>query len=223
MARMTVADLVEERAGEHPAKTLVVCGDERRTYGEAVEVAARLAAALADAGVSAGDRVAFLVPNRMERIDLFFGCARLGAVQVPLNTFLKGEFLRYQLADCGAATAVVDGPGLVAVAPLLPALPDLRRLIVLYDDAGEGPTVNVPATVEVIRFADLEGRVRAGADLPGPLPATWRPSSTRRERPARRRAASSIRGTTSTSGRCGKRRWNSAPTTSTSPHSRSST
>lgn len=168
MARMTVADLLEQRGGEHPDKTLVACGQERRTYRQAADLAAGLAAALADAGVADGDRVAFLVPNRMERIDLFFACARLGAVQVPLNTFLKGEFLRYQLADCGAATAVVDGPGLAAVAPLLPALPALQRLIVLYDDAGDGPAPVIPATVEVIRYADLDER--SAADLPRPAP-----------------------------------------------------
>src|SRR6266540_4232937 len=99
MSRMTVADLLEQRAVEHPDKVLVACGGERLTYRQASDVAGRLAGALAKAGVAAGDRVAFLVPNRMERIDLFFACARLGAVQVPLNTFLKGEFLRYQLAD----------------------------------------------------------------------------------------------------------------------------
>jgi crotonobetaine/carnitine-CoA ligase len=170
MARMTVADLLEQRAGEHPDKTLVACGLERRTYREASGIAAALARALDAAGVAAGDRVAFLVPNRMERIDLFFACARLGAVQVPLNTFLKGEFLRYQLADCGAATAVVDGPGLAAVAPLLPALPALQRLIVLYDDAGDGPIPEVPATVEIIRFADLDRPALAEADLPRPTP-----------------------------------------------------
>jgi carnitine-CoA ligase len=171
MARMTVADLLDQRAGEHPDKTLVACGQERRTYREAAGVAATLAAALDDAGVAGGDRVAFLVPNRMERIDLFFGCARLGAVQVPLNTFLKGEFLRHQLADSGATTAVVDGPGLAAVAPLVSAMPALQRLIVLYDDAGDGPVPEVPATLEVIRFADLDRRAPAGADLPRPAPS----------------------------------------------------
>ncbi|HET9770287.1 MAG TPA: AMP-binding protein, partial [Acidimicrobiia bacterium] len=152
------------------------CGEDRRTYKEAAATAATLAGALAAAGVDPGDRVAFLVPNRMERIDLFFACARLGAVQVPLNTFLKGEFLRYQLADSGAATAVVDGPGLAAVAPLLPELPGLRRLIVLYDDAGDGPAPAVPAGVEVIRFAELDapGRTTSPSDqpeLPRPEPS----------------------------------------------------
>jgi carnitine-CoA ligase len=171
MGRMSVADLLEQRSAEQPDRLLVACGEERRTYREAAATAATLAAALAAVGVAPGDRVAFLVPNRMERIDLFFACARLGAVQVPLNTFLKGEFLRHQLADSGAATAVVDGPGLAALAPLLPALPALGRLIVLYDDAGDGPVPAVPASVEVIRFAELDAWSTGDPDLPRPGPS----------------------------------------------------
>jgi carnitine-CoA ligase len=171
MGRMSVADLLEQRSAEQPDRLLVACGEERRTYREAAATAATLAAALAAVGVAPGDRVAFLVPNRMERIDLFFACARLGAVQVPLNTFLKGEFLRHQLADSGAATAVVDGPGLAALAPLLPALPALGRLIVLYDDAGDGTVPAVPASVEVIRFAELDAWSTGDPDLPRPGPS----------------------------------------------------
>ena len=37
MARMTVADLLEQRAGEQSDKVLVACGDERRTYRQAAE------------------------------------------------------------------------------------------------------------------------------------------------------------------------------------------
>ncbi|HVW32375.1 MAG TPA: AMP-binding protein, partial [Acidimicrobiia bacterium] len=162
MARTTVADLLEERAGQAPDKLLVACGPARRTYREAAGIAAGLAAALAGVGVDAGERVAFLVPNRMERIDLFFACARRGAVQVPLNTFLKGEFLRHQLADSGAVTAVVDGPGLAAVAPLLPELPELRRLVLLDD--GPGPEVPPGCKApDCIPYAALA----AAAEAPG--------------------------------------------------------
>ncbi|HEX6432936.1 MAG TPA: orotidine-5'-phosphate decarboxylase, partial [Gemmatimonadales bacterium] len=48
------------------------------------------------------------------------------AIQVPLNAFLKGEFLRYQLADAQASTLVADAAGWRAVQPLLDQLPELR-------------------------------------------------------------------------------------------------
>src|SRR4051812_38783972 len=168
--RRSVPEVLAQRAADQPGKRLVSCGGADRTYGEMAALAARRARALAALGVAPGDRVAILSANRIEMVDLFFACARLGAVQVPINTFLKGEFLRYQLADCGAATVVVDGPGLVAVTPLLPELPALQRLIVLYDDAGESAVPVLPPAVEIIRFADLDGRASVDLDLPRPVP-----------------------------------------------------
>jgi crotonobetaine/carnitine-CoA ligase len=108
--------------------------------------------------------VAILSANRIEMVELFFACARLGAVQVPINTFLKGEFLRYQLADCGAETVVVDGPGLAAVAPLLDRLPAVRRIVTLAAS-------DAPPAVPTVRYADLvfePGEEAAEVPLPGP-------------------------------------------------------
>ncbi|MEW6471261.1 MAG: AMP-binding protein [Actinomycetota bacterium] len=135
--RRSVPEVLAQRAADQPGKLLVSCGGVDRTYGEMAAVAEHRAGALAALGVGVGDRVALLTANRIEMVELFFACARLGAVQVPINTFLKGEFLRYQLADCGAETVVVDAPGLAAVTPLLDRLPAVRRIIALDEADGE--------------------------------------------------------------------------------------
>jgi len=51
---------------QFPGKTAVVCRDHRFTYAQFGERASRLAGALREAGVKAGDRVAFLsqLPSR---------------------------------------------------------------------------------------------------------------------------------------------------------------
>ena len=69
----------------------------------------RLAHSLAELGVTHGDRVATLLENRAEQVVSFFGALKLGAVQVPINTAYKGEFLRHQLADSGAKVFIVQG------------------------------------------------------------------------------------------------------------------
>ena len=69
----------------------------------------RLAHALRDAGVGPGDRVATLLDNRAEQVVSFFAALKLGAIQVPINTAYKGEFLRHQLADSGSTVLVVQG------------------------------------------------------------------------------------------------------------------
>ena len=69
----------------------------------------RLAHTLRELGVEHGDRVATLLENRAEQVVTFFAALKLGAVQVPINTAYKGEFLRHQLADSGAKVFVVQG------------------------------------------------------------------------------------------------------------------
>ncbi len=44
-----------------------------------------------------------------ERMSSRWMPAKLGAIQVPINTAYKGEFLRHQLADSGAKVFVVQG------------------------------------------------------------------------------------------------------------------
>lgn len=68
-----------------------------------------LAHTLSELGVQHGDRVATLLENRAEQVVTFFAALKLGAVQVPINTAYKGEFLRHQLADSGARVFVVQG------------------------------------------------------------------------------------------------------------------
>jgi crotonobetaine/carnitine-CoA ligase len=70
--------------------------DREYTFAELDGVADRLHAGMAANGVRPGDRVATLAPNRIELLELFAGLARVGAVQVPINAYLKGTFLRHQ-------------------------------------------------------------------------------------------------------------------------------
>ena len=79
--RRAVVEVLAQRAADQPGKQFVSCGGQHRTYGQMAEIAGRRAEALRALGVSPGDRVAVLSANRIEMVELFFACARLGAVQ----------------------------------------------------------------------------------------------------------------------------------------------
>lgn len=157
MRQSTVADLLRDRARAHPDRPFLQCAGDRLTYGEADARSDRVAAGLAGLGVAPGDRVAFICPNRIEMLEMFFACAKAGAVQVPMNVFLKGEFLRYQLDDSQAATLVADAAGYEAAAGLLGGLPGLERIVV-FDAAEEAPP-----GVDVVPYARLRS-----SDAPAP-------------------------------------------------------
>lgn len=106
----TLAGIVQARAERTPDTRFVVFEGSSPTYAEQLERAERAAAGLAAAGVTAGTKVALMLPNCLEFLDLWFGSALLGAVLVPLNTGLKGEGLRYIATHSDADVAVVDAP-----------------------------------------------------------------------------------------------------------------
>ncbi|MGE0799342.1 MAG: AMP-binding protein [Lautropia sp.] len=90
------------------------------TFADAPTVAARAAGTLAAAGIGRGDRVAVFCGNRFEFVEIFLGCAWLGAVCVPVNTASKAPQLHYLLRDSGARLLVIEQP-LLPVLELLPA------------------------------------------------------------------------------------------------------
>jgi crotonobetaine/carnitine-CoA ligase len=154
-----IGELLRERAQKHPDQPYLGSDKTLLSYGEVDARTDRLAAGLAEIGIAPGDRIAVISANRIEMLEIFFACAKSGAVEVPLNVFLKGEFLRYQLDDSQASTLVVDAPGWEAAAPLLEHLPELKRIIAM-DDLGD-----VPAGLDVIPWARL-----AGSTAPVPTP-----------------------------------------------------
>jgi crotonobetaine/carnitine-CoA ligase len=122
MRPTTVGDALQRRLDRTPDEPFFHCGaatDPWLTFRALDDRARRLAGGLAALGVARGDRVVLLLPNRAEMVELLFAIAALGAVQVPLNSWLKGDFLRYQFADCGAQVLVTDTAGLGTTTNLL--------------------------------------------------------------------------------------------------------
>ena len=77
-------------------------------YGALLERAEHLARRLADGGMTAGDRVAYLGGNHPELVALVFACARVAAVLVPLNWRLSSVELTATVRDCAPAVLLCD-------------------------------------------------------------------------------------------------------------------
>jgi carnitine-CoA ligase len=120
-----------QRFGDQPFITTPE--DQVFSFGAVRDRVLDLAAGLLAHGARIGDRVAFMSANRPELIELTLAPAHAGMITVPINVFLKGEFLRHQLINSAASAIMVDRIGLDALNPLLPGLPDLRLVILLED------------------------------------------------------------------------------------------
>src|SRR5882672_8970900 len=69
------------------------------SFAELEHRVAEIAAALSRQGFGVGDRLAFLLPNGPEYIELVYACSRLGVIAVPLNTRLSAVETDRVLAD----------------------------------------------------------------------------------------------------------------------------
>ncbi len=147
-------------AEKKPDGRFIKCDSPWLTFADLETRTDRIAAGFQELGVAKGDRVAVILPNRLEMILTIFALAKIGAIQVPLNTFLKGEFLQYQVHDAAAEIVVGDAPALKELSKLTADLPHLKKVVgvgLTQDDAKSiAPWLS---TVETFAFEDLESSV----------------------------------------------------------------
>jgi acyl-CoA synthetase (AMP-forming)/AMP-acid ligase II len=80
-----------------------VTADERLTYEEADERSRAVAAGLVARGVDKGSHVGILMPNSADWVVAFLAVTRIGAVAVPLNTFMQPGELAWHLRHSDAS------------------------------------------------------------------------------------------------------------------------
>ena len=124
---------------------MLVADGRALTYAQVNAKAAALAAALAELGIGAGDRIAIVMPNWPEWVISLLAASKLGATVVPVNPRLSYHELKYQLrhAEVSAVVALERHHGvdyLQIFEDMIAELPDLLYLITVggeelwYDD-----------------------------------------------------------------------------------------
>ena len=155
-----VAEVLGLQARATPDRLHLRVGARSLTFAELDGVVAARAAALRRAGVQRGDRVAYLCDAGFEVVQLLYASWRLGAINVPLNIFLRGKPLEYQLRDSASETVIMDRAGLDTIRPLLRDLPDVKRIVLIEPE----PEPYDLGDVELLRFDDLVGKLDPGLE-----------------------------------------------------------
>lgn len=96
-------DRMSER---YPDRTAVVYLGERFSYARLRDLSERFAGALADMGVSKGDRVMIYISNSIQWIIAFLGIQKIGAVIVPVAPIYTSFEIEYMINDSGAETII---------------------------------------------------------------------------------------------------------------------
>src|SRR5205814_4508547 len=109
--RHTIGRWLRDRARNTPDRTAIDYDGRLVSYRELDDGSDRLAAALAEAGLRRGDRLATLTGNSPEHVQVLFACARAGLILLPLSWRLSPAELRYQLEDADVAVPAARGEG----------------------------------------------------------------------------------------------------------------
>ena len=83
----------------YPEQTALSSGGTRRSFRELRDRVAGIAAALGKHGFQTGDRLALLLPNEPDYLELVYACAWLGVIAVPVNTRLSVPEIDHLIAD----------------------------------------------------------------------------------------------------------------------------
>ncbi|WP_244064117.1 ATP-dependent acyl-CoA ligase [Bradyrhizobium sp. Ce-3] len=110
-----LSTILTRQAERYGDRVLLVAGETRWTYRQTAAIAAASAQTLIDAGIKSGDRVALMCSNRAEFLQVYLGCAWLGAIAVPINTALRGLQLSHIFRNARPALLVVEAPLLAAI------------------------------------------------------------------------------------------------------------
>jgi benzoate-CoA ligase len=100
--------LSDERLDRIGDRTAIEFRDSRITYRELREAVDHWAYQFSSRGVKPGDRVALLLLDTPAFIACLLATVSIGAVCVPINTFLPAHDVGFILGDSGARLVVVD-------------------------------------------------------------------------------------------------------------------
>jgi acetyl-CoA synthetase len=110
----------------------------RVTYGQLQRQAERAANLLRSIGVQRGDRVAIVMPQRIETAVAHLALYRLGAIAMPLSILFGVDALQYRLRDSASVCAIVDESSVANVRAVQEHCPALSSLVAVGGARGQG-------------------------------------------------------------------------------------
>ena len=149
----SVGRILASQASERPHDpALQIVGGEPKSYAEVFRDACRVAKGLSAHGVQHGTPVLIFAPNSYDTVVSWLALSVLGAVEVAINTGLRGAPLVHVVNNCAAPFMIVGRDQVDAVRHSMAECPSLESLFVIGEDT---PAVLGP--LDVRRYSDLAG------------------------------------------------------------------
>ena len=139
-------EIIERNAKKYPKKTAYFIDNRKITWDRVKKKVDTFARTLEFLGVKKGDKIPVFVGNSVEYIVSILGIQKLGAVAVPVNTFLKEDEIAYILND-------VEATLMIASAKLAGSIKNIREKTNIKKIIWEGDFEKVDA--DNISFSEI--------------------------------------------------------------------
>ncbi len=163
---MTIGDWLKKWGLISPEKTAIISEDVERNYRTLNERANRLGNFLMDLGVRKGDRVATLLYNCPQYVEIYAALAKVGAIIVPLNYRLAKSELTHIAKDSGSETLIFGEDFEEKVGAIRPDIPVKdKNYICLW---GKIPSWSLHYEKTLNDYPPDEPKVKGGVTLEDP-------------------------------------------------------
>jgi acyl-CoA synthetase (AMP-forming)/AMP-acid ligase II len=137
ISRVNVGDFLVRSAARAPKALAIVDGERRFTYRAFNEAANKTAHGLTALGYRRGDALALMSTNNAEFLIVYFACAKLGLICVPINLFWRQGELTHVLRHAKVKGVIVETALMEQLYPGLVDAPDVKDVIVIGDREAE--------------------------------------------------------------------------------------
>lgn len=155
---MIIGDTLERNRRFYPDRLAITDGKTRVTHKEFADNVFRTMQALFHLNLARGDRVACLLSNVPEIMELYFAVPFSGMIIVPLNYRLSPKELQFQIENSGARILVVEKQYVEKINAIRPDLRGIKDFIVVgghedncinYEEMRSGYDPEIPDGIEV--------------------------------------------------------------------------
>jgi acyl-CoA synthetase (AMP-forming)/AMP-acid ligase II len=128
--RVNVGDSLTRTAAARPDHPAVVDGGRRWTYAEFDAWVNRLAHGLTARGYARGDALGLASGNSAEFLAVYYACAKLGVVCVPVNLGWRPDEVAYVLDHSRSRGLVVEAQLVAAMTEAVAKVPEVADVVV---------------------------------------------------------------------------------------------
>lgn len=145
---MIIADLIKQGVTNFPDNIAVIYEQQQLTFKQVYRNTLKLANVLHDLGLRKGDKVAFLLSNSVQSVEIDFALLTLGLVRVPLNTRLSEQEHRHMICETEARAVLFTTEFTDRVKALVPTTSNVHYYCQMNGELVDTSFIDMPMLFE---------------------------------------------------------------------------